>query len=1421
MSGPNYRKPQERPPSVAPPRPPPPRPTTLVPAEIPVSRTANSSRASARPGTSATVRYSPSSHATPYAVAPASHPDEPAQPSTKSKCESCELLHKRTWNCSYCDMNFCDPCWNIQGPHKPGRKGPDGLPHEKADPNIVQRLKEILTPPTDQAEQQSLHVDDDDTTWFGVGRDNNGHSIFEDYGRYATMMADSNTGEHKSRYPQLVSFIGQTGAGKSTLIKMLIDQQERRERYQRKNTFPSPVVGSIRNENVPTSGDVHLYADPKWYFGEYPMLYADCEGLEGGEIMPISAQLRSAPIIYKGKDHNIFDHRVRNKLKVGRGSQRNLDWADSPEKSKRQYAVTELYPRLLYTFSDVIVFVLRNSKTFESSVLSKLIEWASAAMEKSLNQPTLPHAVIALNATDMGVDENEWDPKHATDALMSTVADAINRDPSYQSHADFWRNRGKRVRTMKDLLECYYSSITVVRIPVKGRYMKIDEQVQKLHKTLFQRCNESFRAKRKSRMLSNSEELNVYLQCAFDHFSHDLDTPFNFMDAGFKISAIPLDLGGNILKLAVAIRDCRRFTDPRNIFNELSWFVASCISLDIVRQGSLKGPAEQILQNFYMDYCDSALDDFCAVFWPCTFSNKKGKCVNVAERHTKGHQNSKGQIIGTGPYESTFTFESYADTWLDMLHQHILHFEAKVQEQLLINQATDELNVTTALHLTGVKRFYQHLGGADKFISHSVCFCCLREMAEHPLPCGHILCTRCVRVYGSPSERLSGMYVVTSCPLHDTTGVFPAQWGIYFKPELAGVRILSLDGGGIRGIAILETLRQVELELGKRIPVQDFFDLIVGTSTGGIIALGIGLKNWSIEYSIALFMKLVDQAFTRRLGGIRFGTRKYKTEPLEQCLKENFKDELMFGGTEEYSISYGSYGRKVAVTASCETAEQAVIFTNYNRPDDEQINYRMERPDDPRHEMKLWEAARATSAAPTFFRPFVNSRTKEGYIDGAIFHNNPVRIANYESKLIWPDVEELHPDILLSIGTAHNGKHTDGNPGLSALDQRRVQHRKKLTKERPKERKPSGLNPLAEVQSWLYLMFKRMDDILDAESIWRDFRKDIITNSSGIESQRYQRLNPKVKSRTPKMDDKRELNKLDAEVKEALAKYSMKNKIRAIAYRLITSSFYFEKSGPPRETDDHFVVQGTILCRFATGSNNLRNMGHLLQERQLKSFQPYFSIHETTFEGSAQQIEISPDFIHRMTAFGSFDVGSIAIPVSSQTGSISIDLYLTSERTLVFPISGFPRNLADSAPLKKEKPTSPNPERSAMATSRHSVRRKRTMRPHLYDKRPASDVSSDSYEFPETPSDVSDWTRRRNEARRPPPKALIPLDSPPVYELDGATSFVASPLDDEDEELLQAIERREAENMRSLVRSATGTDEEELERAIQLSLVEQ
>lgn len=211
-----------------------------------------------------------------------------------------------------------------------------------------------------------------------------------------------------------------------------------------------------------------------------------------------------------------------------------------------------------------------------------LINWASTSLEKSVNQPTLPHAVIALNATETKVDQQEWDPMRATNWLMSSVAGAVDRDPNFRQLAQEWTERGKRIRTTKDLLECFYSSVTVVRIPGEGRYMMIDDQITKLHDIITKRCAESFNAKRRSRMLSNSETLNVYLQCAYDHFSQDLHKPFNFMDISFQISPIPLDFGGNILKLAVAMKS--RYGDPIKIFKELSFMVSSCILLDCVRQ---------------------------------------------------------------------------------------------------------------------------------------------------------------------------------------------------------------------------------------------------------------------------------------------------------------------------------------------------------------------------------------------------------------------------------------------------------------------------------------------------------------------------------------------------------------------------------------------------------------------------------------------------------------------------------------------------------------------------------------------------------------------------------------------------------------------------------------------------------------------
>jgi hypothetical protein len=90
-------------------------------------------------------------------------------------------------------------------------------------------------------------------------------------------------------------------------------------------------------------------------------------------------------------------------------------------------------------------------------------------------------------------------------------------------------------------------------------------------------------------MLIDANELQPYLQAAFDHFACDLDTPFDFVQAAFINSPIPLDFGGNILKLAINLMDAwQNIADGPIIFTELSYMVASCIMLDSARHG-IKG----------------------------------------------------------------------------------------------------------------------------------------------------------------------------------------------------------------------------------------------------------------------------------------------------------------------------------------------------------------------------------------------------------------------------------------------------------------------------------------------------------------------------------------------------------------------------------------------------------------------------------------------------------------------------------------------------------------------------------------------------------------------------------------------------------------------------------------------------------------
>jgi hypothetical protein len=82
-----------------------------------------------------------------------------------------------------------------------------------------------------------------------------------------------------------------------------------------------------------------------------------------------------------------------------------------------------------------------------------------------------------------------------------------------------------------------------------------------------------------------------------------------------------------------------------------------------------------------MTVCQSALVRFCNTCWPCEFQTKKGiQCENFKTSHTKGHQDGKGYVVGSGEYSSDFCAETYNDTWTNDLKQKLMRFERQRTE---------------------------------------------------------------------------------------------------------------------------------------------------------------------------------------------------------------------------------------------------------------------------------------------------------------------------------------------------------------------------------------------------------------------------------------------------------------------------------------------------------------------------------------------------------------------------------------------------------------------------------------------------------------------------------------------------------------------------------------------------------------------
>ncbi|KAL8898562.1 MAG: hypothetical protein Q9207_006638 [Kuettlingeria erythrocarpa] len=240
--------------------------------------------------------------------------------------------------------------------------------------------------------------------------------------------------------------------------------------------------------------------------------------------------------------------------------------------------------------------------------------------------------------------------------------------------------------------------------------------------------------------------------------------------------------------------------------------------------------------------------------------------------------------------------------------------------------------------------------------------------------------------------------------------------------DTTGLCLLSLDGGGVRGLSTLYILKSIfrqlnhERSLTDLPPVKpcDVFDLIGGTSTGGLLALMLGRLKMDIDECISCYTELMRKIFATRTSRIPV--------PWRGKSEGRFDSSTLRSAIEEVITKYGfskrepleernAPGCKVFVCATASETTNITLLKSYTPREGLNIS------------STICEAALATSATTSFFQPVHIGARK--FVDGALRANNPAEEVEKEARSIWYDPRVEFNSLVkcfVSIGTGHLGK---------------------------------------------------------------------------------------------------------------------------------------------------------------------------------------------------------------------------------------------------------------------------------------------------------------------------------------------------------------------------------------------------------------
>lgn len=207
-------------------------------------------------------------------------------------------------------------------------------------------------------------------------------------------------------------------------------------------------------------------------------------------------------------------------------------------------------------------------------------------------------------------------------------------------------------------------------------------------------------------------------------------------------------------------------------------------------------------------------------------------------------------------------------------------------------------------------------------------------------------------------------------------------------------KILSIDGGGIKGIFPATILALLENELNGCLYEQ--FDLIAGTSTGGLIALALALGKPAEE--ILLFYKnngnkIFNQSWRRYLKGIP--THKYSNANLKEILIEFYGENTILDDCKT----------RICISSCNVTDNNIKVFKTRHHPD-----YRID------YQLPVWQIGMSTSSAPSYFPAFSFNHhlNNAQFVDGGLWANNPTLVAVCEALKNGVNINDIS---IISIGT--------------------------------------------------------------------------------------------------------------------------------------------------------------------------------------------------------------------------------------------------------------------------------------------------------------------------------------------------------------------------------------------------------------------